>query len=114
MIDLFWFRLPRSHWPSQPRLCLGLLVILLMFGLALNTLFDTDCFQIQTATCCCNADSTDQDTDVQADICSHCTGWLPVYLPAGQSAVLFTDLPFDNPADPVPGILHLERPPIFS
>lgn len=114
MKGLFLFRLTESQYPSPAHFCQGLLVVLLMLGVMLNTMLDTDCFQVQKTTCSCKLDSPDQDAEIQTDTCTHCTGWLPVFICASQSAVSFTDSPFDNPADPVPGILHLERPPIFA
>ena len=114
MTDLLLLRVPPLQCLSASRLCLGLLVLLVVFSLTLNTLLDTDCFRLQPAACCCGADSTAQDTEVQVDTCTHCSGWLPVFIPASLSAASFVDLPFHTPNAHACSILHLERPPIFA
>lgn len=85
-----------------------------MFGITLNMMLDIDCFRVQTVVCSCNADATDQDTDAQADTCTHCTGWLPVFTTAGQSTISSLDLPFHGTGKYVSNTPHLERPPIFA
>ena len=114
MTDLLLFRLPHFQWLSASRVCLGLLAVLVVFGLMLNTQLDTDCFRLQSAACCCGADSTAQDTEVQVDTCTHCTGWLPVFIPTSLSAASYVGLPFHTPIVRAFSILHLERPPIFA
>lgn len=115
MKNLLRFFLPHSEWFSQSRFCLGLLVIMLVFGLTLNTLLDVDCFLAQAAMCCCsNTDPTSQDTDLRTDTCSHCTGWLPALTSDNRSVVSFTGLPFYAPIGRAFSVLRFERPPIFA
>lgn len=113
MKDLLQFRRPHTQQPSQTNFCLGLLVILLAFGLTLNTLLDVDCLRIQAAMCCCNADPTTQN-DVQADTCTHCTGWMPVLIADSLTAISFVALPFHSPFGRAFSFLHPKRPPIFA
>lgn len=114
MTNLLLFGLPHFPWLSASRVCLGLLAVLVVFGLMLNPLLDTDCFRLQPAACCCGADSTAQDIEIQVDTCTHCTGWLPLLLFDDQSEVSMVDLPFHSLIGRAYSVLHLERPPIFA
>jgi len=115
MKDLLRFFLPHSKWFSQPRICLGLLVVILVFSLTLNTLLDVDCFQTQAATCCCsNTGRTFPDNELQTDTCTHCMGWLLTLTVDSQSAVSFTDLPFYTPIEHIFNAPRFDHPPIFA
>ncbi len=116
MKDLLRFCLPHPEWFSQSRFCLGLLVVILVFGITLNTLLDVDCFQTQAAVCCCSntTDPASQDTELQTDTCTHCTGWLPTLTIDSQPVVSFRGLPFYAPIEHTFSVLHFDRPPIFA
>lgn len=113
-MDLLWLSQPRSHGIGLSRLCLGLLVVLVASGLLLNTLLDVDCLQLQPAACCCQTYPGAQSSDIQADTCSHCMGWLPVLVSVALPAASFAGLPIHKPAARIGNILQFERPPIFA
>jgi hypothetical protein len=113
MKNLFRFCQSHSQRPSQTNFFLGLLVIVLAFGITLNTLLDVDCLPIQAATCCCNSDTTTQN-GVQADTCTHCTERLPVLIADNRSAISSENLPFHSSHGRAFSALLTERPPISA